>query len=280
VLRIVIIDDEERIRSLIKRLIADYHEDFEVIGEASDGIQGFKTCMELFPDVVLADIRMPGMDGIELMNKLKEENEKIQFIIISGYDEFSYAQQSIQVGAIDYILKPVKRDLLYKALVKTRSRLEEIVKEKKRFLRLKQEIKKLQSDFSASITVEIRDIDEVDNTLVRRVLSYIHENLTNEVTLENAAEKVFLNPSYLSDLFKQATGKCFSEYVTNLRIEKAKVALVMPELKIFEISGIVGFTDPNYFSTVFKKATGMSPSMFRYENDKKSSFKEIEETLK
>jgi len=103
----------------------NYHEDFEVIGEASDGIQGIKACLELSPDVALVDIRMPGMDGIELMNKLKEENNEVQTIIISGYDEFSYAQQAIQAGALDYILKPIKRDLLYKALAKTRSKLEE-----------------------------------------------------------------------------------------------------------------------------------------------------------
>jgi two-component system response regulator YesN len=259
-MNVVIIDDEEPIRKLLKRLIPWDKLGFELAGEAADGIEGLDMCLRLKPDIILTDIRMPGLSGLELMEKLAESLPKAKVIIISGYEDFSYAQRAIKSSVFDYILKPVEDDFV-KTLEKARDEILMQKKEKMQANKIKLELKKLQDEVSDTTTDS--DGYQNDNTLIQKVLNYIQENYNGNITLETTAQKFFLNPTYFSELFKHETGKGYNEFVTYVRMERAKNLLGKLGLKVNEISGMVGYQDSNYFVRAFKKYEGLTPCEYR-----------------
>ncbi|MFQ7877449.1 response regulator [Enterocloster sp.] len=108
-MKVLIADDEINIILLIKSLIDRQKTDVEIAGEAGDGITALEMVRQLKPDVVITDIRMPGMNGMDLIRHVREEQIPVEFVIISGYSEFEYARSAIQYGVSDYLLKPIKR---------------------------------------------------------------------------------------------------------------------------------------------------------------------------
>ena len=120
-MKVVIADDEINIILLIKSLIDRQKTDVEIAGEAGDGITALEMVRQLKPDVVITDIRMPGMNGMDLIRHVREEQIPVEFVIISGYSEFEYARSAIQYGVSDYLLKPIKKDELNDVLAKLES---------------------------------------------------------------------------------------------------------------------------------------------------------------
>lgn len=123
--KVVIIDDEPIICNLIKRLGEWDRLNLEIVGSATDGLEGYRLIRELHPDIVLLDIRMPGLDGLELIEKCSEEKLTSRFIIISGYQEFEYAKKAIHFNISDYLVKPIDREELNMALKKSCLAIEE-----------------------------------------------------------------------------------------------------------------------------------------------------------
>jgi two-component system response regulator YesN len=130
-LKVVIADDERWVCKLIKRSIKWNELGMEVVGESSDGLSAFEDISKYNADIVITDIRMPRLDGISLIKKVKEAGINSNFIIISGYQDFEYAQSALKLGVADYILKPVDEEELMNTLIKLR---EGILKSKERFL--------------------------------------------------------------------------------------------------------------------------------------------------
>ncbi|WP_191017272.1 response regulator [Treponema zioleckii] len=116
--KILIVDDEKLIRAGIKKMLSNNYENSVVFLEAKNGIEALELCKTEFPDVMLTDIRMPGMDGVELMQNVSEMEKKPGIIVLSGFDDFSYAKAAIENGASSYILKPVDSQELIKAVNK------------------------------------------------------------------------------------------------------------------------------------------------------------------
>lgn len=121
--RAIIADDEIHILRLVKRFVESEH--VAVTGEASDGMSAYRMTLEQKPDILITDIRMPGYDGIEMIRRLREDMPELNIIIISGYRDFSYAQEAIRYGAIEYLLKPIDEDELAAALRKAEKRIED-----------------------------------------------------------------------------------------------------------------------------------------------------------
>ena len=121
-MKVLIADDEINIILLIKSLIDRQKTDVEIAGEAGDGITALEMVRQLKPDVVITDIRMPGMNGMDLIRHVREEQIPVEFVIISGYSEFEYARSAIQYGVSDYLLKPIKKDELNDVLAKLEAR--------------------------------------------------------------------------------------------------------------------------------------------------------------
>lgn len=141
-IRVIIVDDETRICKLITNLIPWSDLGMEIVGTADNGIAALELIETAKPQLVITDIRMPGYDGLEMIGRAKSLNEHLEFILISGYEEFSYAKQAIEYGVKDYLRKPINKDSLLKAL----ARVQESIQLRARQDRLTKEYRSLQSD--------------------------------------------------------------------------------------------------------------------------------------
>ncbi len=238
--KIVIADDEVWIGFGIKKLIHKSGAPFVVIGEAANGIQAYDLVRENKPDILITDIRMPGLNGLELMKKLKEEGILVSVVFISGYAEFSYAREALQMGAFDYLLKPVEEEELTAILEKWRLQKE-----------------KQKSDSKSEKSQNIED------PRMKKILDEIDRNYAGKLSLGGLAEQYNVSIGYLSTLIRKETGMSFSEYVAQKRMEDAKKLLCREELSIEEVAELSGYHDYFYFIKVFKKYTGKSPSVYR-----------------
>lgn len=141
-MKILIAEDELLERKAMKKFIQDNFKDMEVVGEAANGRIAIELAEELKPDVIFMDIKMPGINGLEAIEKIHATKPKIKFILVSAYDTFEYAKQAMKFGIKDYILKPGKTDEIVKALLRVRKEINEaenIVEEKRQSTQLLKE---------------------------------------------------------------------------------------------------------------------------------------------
>lgn len=269
-LKVVIVDDEPWIRTLIRGLIPWNKLGFDVIEEAGDGDEGLEICQETQPNLVITDIRMPGLTGLELIKKLKLFCPETAVVIISGHDDFTYAQDAIKQGVFDYLLKPVDEDELKQILERVKSHFQQVSQEKQSKKKLETEVKKLQDLLTETDEGEA-EVGETVDPRIQKALRYIHQNYHMELTLEDVAKNSFMGVSYLSEMFKQEMGKGFSEYLTDYRMEKAKQLLSRESsLKVHEVASMVGYKDSNYFAKIFKKKVGAKPTEYQTQLPKTS----------
>ncbi|MCR1898462.1 response regulator [Irregularibacter muris] len=380
-IRVIIADDENRICKLIMKLIQWDEIGMIIVGTASNGVEALELIEKEKPDIAITDIRMPGYDGLQMIEKAKAINKDLEFIIISGYGQFEYAKKAIEYGVKDYLLKPINQEELLQALHKvkediTKKRGQVALKEQyesslnlrgknvrtsflnnaiesngkdstvnsleeicfdfsKKFIHrverldkegIKKEILHLQGEISQSdiereecrslmheiariyyLTMKsnkieagdtpeeskileeaidnsqsIEDlfhvlIDHIDTSLtllldkdragnlrqINQAKKYIEENYMKNITLEDLGTHIGFNPSYFSSLFKKETGTSFIEYLSQIRMEKAKELLRESDLRIQDICLMVGYNDVKYFSKSFMKYTGLKPNEYR-----------------
>jgi two-component system response regulator YesN len=261
-IKVVVVEDEYFVRRGIIMTTPWAKFGCEVIGEAEDGVNGEMLIEKLHPDLVLADIRMPGIDGLDMIRHLKEKKvaDDIEFIIISGYDEFNYAQRALKLGVKDYILKPVDITELNNTL----DNISGVINSRKLKKKLEEKIDKLVdsnlANFKEYISSSGTDLKE---NYIERIIQYIKENYMYDINIQDAAEKLFISPSYICKLIKSKTSYTFMEYLTSFRIKKAMELLKDPEAKIYAVANSVGYKDSRYFSQVFKKHVGMTPQEYR-----------------
>lgn len=258
--KIVIIDDEEWIRVLIKSLIPFKHYPLKFAGEAPDGVSGLELLKRTRPEIILTDIRMPVLSGLDLIAKIRDLLPESEVIIISGFDDFEYARKAIQLGVLEFLLKPVEGNELEKSIKKAVNNIENRIKEKHCNNNLTRQVQRLSADY---IILEEDDYKQVENIKIRKALKYIDMNFCRQINLDEISDTVLLNRSYFSLLFKNELGIGFQDYLTNLRFKKAEELLAKEELNINDISLLTGFTDPNYFSRAFKKRYHKTPIEFR-----------------
>lgn len=236
---LLVADDEDVFRKGIIRYIRLHSERFDPILPAVDGEETEELILQKNPDLLLLDIQMPKKSGIEVLNDVQNTSVKPATIILSGYDEFKYAQQAIRLGAKDYILKPVLSSEIFKKL--------------------------------NQIADECFGLDEGEatgqetdaNNFAVMARYYMEEHYFEEVDLEEVADKVGISPGYLSTLFMKTYGYGFVECLNRIRVEHARPYLQQNLLKTYEIAYKVGYHDEKYFSKVFRKITGFTPSEYR-----------------
>ncbi|WAM36324.1 response regulator transcription factor [Caldicellulosiruptor acetigenus] len=232
---LLIVEDEEilleRLMKTIDWKIAGVD---KVIGKTSSE-DALSVVLTENVDVVLTDIRMPIIDGLDLAEFIKNEKKRPYVILMSGYKEFEYAHRAIKLGVMDYILKPFSKEEVLEAVKRAVEKLN---------------AESIQQDISSYCGSE----DIVDT-----VLKFIAANCSRQISLNDVAEYVHLHPVYLSRLLKNKTGKTFKEILTEARLKKAERLLKNSSLKHYEIAEAVGFSDAQYFSQVFKKVYGMTP---------------------
>lgn len=247
----IFIDDEDYIRELFAEIMDYTQYGFTLTGtfpSAEAALSYMKQGNQT--DVVLTDIRMGDMSGIELSEYIRQAAPEVEVVILSGYKEFEYAQRAIKCKVFDYLLKPTS----YADLEQLFRRLKKYLDEKAAGMR-----KELSEEKEACGEAAEEDYQNI----IGRIEEYVEENYGSELSLEEAAGMVGMNTAYLSRYFKQHTGKTFMDYLTAYRIQKAASLLKEPTIKVYEIGEMVGYKSLKYFYKIFKKYTGMTPSQYR-----------------
>lgn len=258
---IAIIDDEKWIRELIRKLLPHDRYPLKVTGEAEDGREGLDLVRHTRPDIVLTDIRMPLLSGLDLIGEIRQVLPRTEIIIISGFDNFEYAQKAITFGVVDFLLKPVEKVDLEEALGRAIERLKKKREQKGEAANLERRVKRLTTEYPVP---EDGEFPSVDNDKIRTALKYIHENFSRPLSLNDICDVLVLNVSYFSELFKKEVGMGFNRYLVALRFSKARELLLKHrELSIGDIARIVGFHDANYFSRLFRKTYNCTAQEFR-----------------
>lgn len=331
---VLVAEDEVWIRNGIVEMIERFGLDFKVVAQASDGVEAWNLINEVWPNVVITDIVMPELDGLSLLGKCDAYKLGIVPIVISGYENFSYARQAIRYGASEYLLKPVVAEDLKQALLRSVERLQssvhlyEPLHKIQEFLgamevwdhqRLAGEAGRILNSiykakvpnpgirngllriFSDKLNEQLKSIDphhqnrelgeasdkpavqahfaylleqwsrrlngaasgKKNRFLYKRVAEYVHQNYPKEITLAQIAEYADLSVSRFCVLFKQHYGDSFINYLNHYRIEKAKQLLLEPDLKVYEVADMVGFSSLPYFNRLFKSLTDQSPGEYR-----------------
>ena len=122
-LRVFLVDDEKLIREGMKKLLKWEAYGMEICGEAGNGRDALQAILELLPDIVLTDLRMPAMDGLTLASKLSVQAPSVEVVIITGYDEFEYAKEAVRSGVFDYLLKPVSQQELLDTMLRLKQKI-------------------------------------------------------------------------------------------------------------------------------------------------------------
>lgn len=236
-LRVLLVDDEIMIREGFKRLFDWQAHDCEVVGEAGDGMEALAKIDILRPDIVIMDINIPIMNGLKVIQLSRIKHPGIAFVIVSGYDDFSYCREALRLQITDYILKPVNYEEFGTCIDNLKISL-----------------------FERRVSAEPEKQEERTITSITR---YLQEHLAEEISLSVLAEQFHLNPQYISQLFKSEIGVNFLAYLTNIRMEKAKKLLLSTSLSIAEVAEQSGYGDYRVFTKVLKKSEGITPSQYR-----------------
>ncbi len=258
-INVVIVEDEEYLRREL--VLTTPWEKFgcTVIGEAADGVSGAELILRSGPDLVVTDIRMPGMDGIEMLEevgRLSPAEGRPVAIIVSGHQEFEYARSALRLGVKDYLLKPIDDQELERVVHSAVDRFES--RNGERLARLDRDAEELvKSMLPAADTA----VPENGHTGV--AAQFLSEHVGEHIGLAEVAEHVGITASYLSRVFSEQTGYTVMEYLTRLRMRRAAELLRDRSLQVKDVMIQSGYRDPSYFGQVFRRFLGLTPSEFR-----------------
>lgn len=240
--KVVVVEDETLVRRGIVLAVDWAGVDCAVVGEAADGVEGLEVIRRCAPDLIVTDIKMPRMDGIEMVRQLRVEGSKAQVIFLTAYGDFAYAQSALRLGAVDYLLKPFHD-----------GELEEVVS------RLQAKPEKAEPAETVPAVAA-----EGKSKYVKEALRYIAEHYADpDISVSSVARSLGISEGHLSHEFKKETSRTVGSYLTECRIHVAMERLRDCRSKVYEVAEEVGYRDITYFSSTFKKVVGVTPSEFQ-----------------
>ncbi len=246
--KIVLVDDEPWAMIYLRKIFAREDLGFEVVAEECSSAAALRTIERLNPNVVITDVRIPDMTGLELLQHLREAGMECEMVIVSAFAEFTYAQTALRYGAFDYCVKPVSAGDAGRLLQKLSLRLEE------------------KAGKIPTLGNIQEDEDSDSDYIFQKVLTYINIHYGDKLMLKELAADFGFSPNYCSSLFVKKTGMTFSQYLTRLRMEQAVNLMRNPKLSIRKIALAVGYEDEIYFYKVFKKHYEITPAQWREKN--------------
>jgi len=246
---ILIVDDEEiTCHSLKARIEKLFETTPKTIYEAYNSEDAIKLTEKVNIDIVITDIKMPGMNGIELIKKIIKNSLACRFLVVSGYGDYEYVRKAFLLGIDDYLLKPISsKDL--------KDKLEDI------FKKLQQ--KKGQQILNGSNAQQSLGSTSSVSTVVEIAKKYVQENDIKNINLTTVSNHVSMNYTYFSELFKKETGVTFSQYLMDVKMSKAVDLLKNPCNTVQQIAYELGYENPKHFSRAFKNYFGISPTDFK-----------------
>ena len=240
--KVLIVEDEALVRQRIILSVDWAALDCMVVGEASNGEEALELAAQYAPSLILSDIRMPKMDGLEFLRRLRAKGNTASVIFITAHDSFEYARAALRLGASDYLLKPLQAG------------------------ELEQAIRNLQQPGVVCTAADpLQDLKKGDRShYVLEAMNYIGAHFSDaDMTVRTVAEALGISEGYLSHVFKKETSYTLLNYLTRYRVQKAMNLLNDYKKKVYEVAELVGYRDTTYFSTTFKKFVGLSPSEYQ-----------------
>ena len=242
--RIVLCEDEPLLLERLRRMVEGLDSGFTVVGMAENGREALEALNETGADLLITDIRMPVMDGIELIKKMQEEQPRLECMLISGYGDFEYARTALRLGVCEYLLKPVSEEELKMALQRIRERLGE-----------------RRGQIKTSLTPPP---DASADDVIEQLGAFIREHAFEEIHFAELIAGTNYHPNYVSRLFGKRFGAPPQRYQIVQRMNEAKrLLMLLPEEPVRRIAQRVGYPDQNYFARIFRQTTGVSPQRFR-----------------
>ncbi|MBW6411576.1 response regulator transcription factor [Clostridium weizhouense] len=238
-LKIMIVDDEILERQALGMIINN-SDCGRVIAEACNGREAIELDRKFNPDVIIMDVKMPGIDGIKASQIIKEQNKNKIIIMITAYDDFELVRKALVLGVDDYILKPIKPSELIGVINNI-------------FVNLK---------INKDDCIE-KSVSESKELPIKAAIEYIQDNIGENVSLEKMASMCNLSPCYFSRVFKKSLGVTFISYVNETKINRAKELLENTDIPVLNVALDLGFDDCGYFIRVFKKSQGLTPKKYR-----------------
>lgn len=244
----MIVDDESAILEGISRLLDWKALGFDQIRTAKSSFEVISHVVDWKPDICLMDVCIGNEFGYELITRLSEMGVRSNYIMMSGYDEFTYACEALRCGALDYLLKPIDGGKLLQ-------RVKQII------------IEKLHGTIPEEIEEELdpilrRPYPEMF-PLIRKIVMIVAMEYGRNLSLKNIADRFRMNPTYLGQIFIRETGMKFTEYLMMYRMQAARSRIMESDDKIAEIAAGVGYVNMNYFYRHFHNYYGVSPLKMR-----------------
>lgn len=249
-IKILIADDELWQRELLAGMVEQRFGREAEVRTAENGRLAVDAAALWAADVVLMDIEMPGLSGIDAAKQILAQRPECKIIFVTAYSLFAYAHEAVRLGACDYILKPADPDDVERAVRRAAAQAEAQ--------------RQLESVASSAGLLESADSYDKTNLLMGKVKKYLQHNyMACDISLDSVSAMLGLNASYFSALFKRTFQVNFLDYLTELRMEAAKELLRDPLRSTAEVAGMVGYESANYFTRAFKKKVGMTPTEYR-----------------
>lgn len=236
--KLIIIDDDEQFRTTLCNCFPWDNFGFVLTAQFSNGQDALSYLENNEVHVILCDIQMPVINGLDMARRLSTKNQNPLLVFISGFRDFDYAYQAIQLGVRYYLLKPLK----YEEIVNT--------------------FTLIKADLDRSYKVPTYTSSVQSDDFVEKVKLYIENHLEN-ASLSDLSKELFMNSCYISQLFKQKTDQNFSEYLTQIRMKHAGELLATSSEKIYNIAKQVGYSNPKNFARAFHAYYKLSPTEYR-----------------
>ena len=243
--RVALVDDERLILEGLSRVVPWESLGCRVAGTASDGREGLALIRREQPDMVLTDIRMPNMDGLTMLAALHSEFPRMQMTVLTAYRDFDYAKRALTLGVCRYLLKPSKMDEIHEAVRFMAARLDAL------------------SPPEEGSEEESAEGGEAGSFIVNAALEYMRSHCAEHISLADVADHVYVSQWHLSKLINRHTGQSFFDLIGGMRIDRAKVLLADPAMRVHAVAEEVGYNDVAHFSKSFKRIVGKTPGEYR-----------------
>ena len=260
--KVLLADDEQIERMALAKRLHKHFGDSLVIWQAADGNEAVRLCFKERCQIVIMDISMPELNGVEAAEQIRRLDEDCEIIFLTAYDEFSYAKRAIAIHALDYLLKPCEEEELTAVMEEAVGRIQK--REQFEKLHMEQEMPEETGAEMPEPDLE-EEPDEPDRLgqAAEKIRRYIRKNYMKDISMQDAARMMNYSDAYFCKLFKQCFDQNFTAYLARFRINEARRLLQDKNASVREVSMLVWYYDANYFAKVFKRIAGMNPSEYR-----------------
>lgn len=262
--KVLLADDEQIERMALAKRLQRHFGDSLVIWQAADGNEAVRLCFKERCQIVVMDISMPELNGVEAAEQIRRLDEGCEIIFLTAYDEFSYAKRAIAIHALDYLLKPCEEEELTAVMEEAMER----IRKREQLEKLHMEREPEKKEKAAAAKEGERNILDPEEPgrfgqAAEKIRRYIRSNYMKDISMQDAARMMNYSDAYFCKLFKQCFDQNFTAYLARFRVGEAKRLLQDKNASVREVSMMVGYYDANYFAKVFKRITGMNPSEYR-----------------